>query len=494
MAEGMTEDMTEGMADGLASDVPIAVGRPVGEPVGVAGTENAENAENAAEEALEEGEGGGEEAPKPKTKRTKKPPPDAAEEAEAAACVRAEVKRRRRKVDDTVEYHASPAPHHIHLQGLSASKAHPALRGTLLTGEPAENEALKIVHGPPGTGKSHTLLDALEHFVTQNPEMRCLVCGPTNVSAADLYTRAFARGVLGHLALSKAHMPAGVPQPNKLELQSARVVFSTVSGRSGRLQSQKFHAAFLDEAALVPEAVTWTLLRPDVSYLWMVGDLNQLKAQVSEDGKVLCHDRSLMERLHTLGVASHALTTQRRMHPEICAWPSQEFYPARSRRTTLPETLRHRARDRASLGVRDGEGGNGTSYENVAEADAALAEAARLREAGLDAVVLRHMPRSCAAGARASRSPPWIAIKERKRRGSALAQSTPPAAGFWTANASTWRRRGRSTRCARWATRRGVMRAQRIRRMRRVPVRVLRILALAPLLADARQGWHEEWG
>ena len=293
-------------------------------------------------------------------------------------------KKPRKTADEAApEYFASPAPHDRYLQALGDCALHPNLAGTVLRGEPAENPHLQIVHGPPGTGKTHSLLDALEGFHEAFPHARCFICGPSNLAAASLYTRAFARGLVGCLSLSKENMPPGVPRPRAMDLRTAKFVFSTIAGRSGpRLRDERFTAAFCDEAGLCPESIVFGLLRPEMSHLYMVGDLNQLGAITSEPGVGLHHQRSMMERLVSLGVASTTLTVQRRMHPEICEYPSKAFYEGRlvthedcvGAPSTLPlpygfVDLRGEARS------------VGTSVENVAEAQRAVAIAKELLSA-----------------------------------------------------------------------------------------------------------------
>lgn len=282
------------------------------------------------------------------------------------------------------EFFGSPAPHDRYLQALQGSALHPSIRETVLRGVPSDNAAVVVTHGPPGCGKTHALLEALEAFHEAHPDARCFVCGPTNVSAADLYARAFARGIVGCLALSRENMPPGVPRPRAMDLRTSKFVFSTVAGRCGpRLHNERFHAVFLDEAGLCPEAIVWGLLRPDVRHIWMVGDLKQLGAITSATGTTLLHQRSLMERLVSLGVAANTLTVQRRMHPEICMYPCTAFYdgrlvtqqaeapaPAGGHQAPSPYAFLHVAGEAQQVG---------TSAENVQEAHIALGMARELQ-------------------------------------------------------------------------------------------------------------------
>jgi DNA polymerase alpha-associated DNA helicase A len=53
---------------------------------------------------------------------------------------------------------------------------------------------IALIHGPPGTGKTHTLIELIRQLVKQNK--RILVCGPSNISVDNIVER-----------LSKHHIP-----------------------------------------------------------------------------------------------------------------------------------------------------------------------------------------------------------------------------------------------------------------------------------------------
>jgi len=46
-----------------------------------------------------------------------------------------------------------------------------------------------IIHGPPGTGKTMTLVHAIEHCIRRNPKLTVLACAPTDAAADVLATR-----------------------------------------------------------------------------------------------------------------------------------------------------------------------------------------------------------------------------------------------------------------------------------------------------------------
>lgn len=312
------------------------------------------------------------------------------EAVEAEPPVADSVKKRRRLAPKSgdgqgqeLEVYESPVPHDRHLTALARCGLSEAMRRTLVDGE--ATGAVKMIEGPPGTGKTTRLLRDLREFVARHPERRCLVCSPTNLGAADLFRRAMELGLVGHLSLAKEHIPAGVPKAQLVDLRAAKLVFCTISGRNApRLWDHGFGACFVDEAALCQEALVWGLLRPEVDFLYMVGDTRQLTAVVSSPGRELCHHRSMMERLQLLGVRAEQLLEQRRMHPEILRWPNEAFYDGQLRtaddRPSAPLSERHppyqlRQVDGAERRV-------GTSFANDAEAAEAVRVARELQAAG----------------------------------------------------------------------------------------------------------------
>ena len=125
--------------------------------------------------------------------------------------------------------------------------------------------------------------------------------------------------------MSPSRVPADTPITN--QSPHARVVCCTVSGRNGpMLENEKFNVLLVDEAAQCMEAWFWSLLRPEVHTVVMVGDTQQLPALASETGVERGYNRSLMERLVSSGYPVKFLNVQHRMHPEIVLYPNTEFY------------------------------------------------------------------------------------------------------------------------------------------------------------------------
>ena len=269
-----------------------------------------------------------------------------------------------------VQFYSHPLPHHRHLEALQRCEPHANLLPALLRGEAVDE--VSLIQGPPGTGKTRELVRLIGDVLP--PTARIFLCAPTNVGVANLYARCLASG-LGHeaaLVLAPDRIPPGTEvwsnDPNR------RIVCGTVSSRCGPvLASQDFHVVMVDEAAQCMEAWVWGLLRPQVTSLFLAGDVHQLPACVSESGVELHHERSMMERLMKLDYENVTeLTTQNRMCPALLEFPNKTFYEDRLK------TGPHAPADGSFRLVSLDEGleeSDGTSYVNRHEA-AASAQAA----------------------------------------------------------------------------------------------------------------------
>lgn len=86
----------------------------------------------------------------------------------------------------------------------------------------------------------------------------------------------------------------------------------------------------VDEAAQATETLVLLGLQCRPRRLLLVGDHKQLPPTVkSSKAQHARWDRSLMQRLVECGVQPIMLDTQYRMHPQIVAWPNQQFYGGR---------------------------------------------------------------------------------------------------------------------------------------------------------------------
>lgn len=236
-----------------------------------------------------------------------------------------------------------------------------------------------VVHGPPGTGKTTTLVEAI--YETLRRESQVLVCAQSN-SAVDLicerlserginvlrignpsrvtdsmlactYERRFEshpdyptlwnlrrtiRQLRSHRKSSdNYHQKLSRLKDRAVELElrinsdifsRAHVIASTLVGSNSRLlDNMKFSTLFIDEAAQALEAAAWIAIRR-AGRVVFAGDHCQLPPTVkSYEAQRQGLAKSLMEVIverHPQAVT--LLTTQYRMHEQIMQFSSRWFY------------------------------------------------------------------------------------------------------------------------------------------------------------------------
>ena len=250
-----------------------------------------------------------------------------------------------------------------------------------------------VVHGPPGTGKTTTLVEAIAETLRREPQV--LVCAQSNMAVDWICERLVDRGVhvlrLGNpsrvndkmlsftyerrfeshpdypdlWSIRKAirelrsakrrgsdqwHQKMDRLRSRATELEirinqdlfnSAHVIASTLVGSASRLlDGMRFSTLFIDEAAQALEAASWIPIRR-AGRVVLAGDHCQLPPTVKlYEAMKAGLGRSLMERI----VENHPesvtlLTMQYRMNHEIMCFSNEWFYGGAM--TAAPE-VRHR--------------------------------------------------------------------------------------------------------------------------------------------------------
>ena len=253
------------------------------------------------------------------------------------------------------------------------------------TQEEAVNKVLwakdvAVVHGPPGTGKTTTLVEAI--YETLRRESQVLVCAQSNMAVDWISEKLVDRGVnvlrignptrVNDKMLSftyerrfeahpdyellwsirkairelRAHRKRGDDKYHQklerlkeraIELEirinaqlfgEARVIASTLVGSSSRLlEGQKFGTLFIDEAAQALEAACWIPIRR-VSRVILAGDHCQLPPTVKSIAALKGGlGKTLMERIvENKPKVVTLLKMQYRMNEEIMRFSSDWFY------------------------------------------------------------------------------------------------------------------------------------------------------------------------
>lgn len=253
-----------------------------------------------------------------------------------------------------------------------------------------EMKNLAVIHGPPGTGKTTTLVEIIFHMIqTRN---KVLVCAPSNIAVDNLVERLASHNVkmvrLGHPgcvmdSVTRYSLDAVVDRSSSTQivkdirkelndvlrklktrhrketfselhnelknlrkelhqresralkevLQGSDVVLSTLvtssdAGPLKYLPDDHFHCVVIDECSQALEAACWIVL-PRAPKAILAGDHCQLPPTViSQKAEQGGLGLSLMERaVEKFGKEGYRLLKRQfRMHTDIMTWPSQEMY------------------------------------------------------------------------------------------------------------------------------------------------------------------------
>lgn len=250
--------------------------------------------------------------------------------------------------------------------------------------EKAVNEVLwakdvAVVHGPPGTGKTTTLVEAI--FETLRRESQVLVCAQSNMAVDWISEKLVDRGInvlrignptrvndkmlsftyerrfeahpdypqlwsirkaIRELRQQRKHADSWHQKMDRLKSRAtelelrirsslfgeARVIASTLSGAANRvLEGEKYSTLFIDEAAQALEAACWIAIRK-AGRVILAGDHCQLpptvKSIMALKGGL---GKTLMERIvENKPETVTLLKMQYRMNEQIMKFSSEWFY------------------------------------------------------------------------------------------------------------------------------------------------------------------------
>ena len=226
------------------------------------------------------------------------------------------------------------------------------------TQEEAVNEVLRtkdvmVVHGPPGTGKTTTLVEAI--YETLMRESQVLVCAQSNMAVDWISEKLVDRGVnvlrignpsrVNDKMLSFTYERRFEAHPDYPDLWQLRKTIremrnrrhrgddsfhqkiERLKSRAAEIEIRRFTSLFIDEAAQALEAACWIPMRR-VSRVILAGDHCQLpptiKSLAAMHGGL---DKTLMQRIaenHPEVVT--LLRVQYRMNEQIMRFSSDWFY------------------------------------------------------------------------------------------------------------------------------------------------------------------------
>lgn len=228
--------------------------------------------------------------------------------------------------------------------------------------EAARNHKLICLWGPPGTGKTQTIVAIIRTLQGDPNTGRILVTAPTHNAVDNVMRRYLGRisqeGLLQNaevaplrvstevrkvgedlrkytcdaLAGQEIHSSREAMEQAKQRVNDAGIIFTTCIGAGlGLLRDQLFETVIVDEASQQTEPASLVPLVKGCEKAILVGDHVQLRPTVQNIALALNFDISLFERLYTRdgvtpGMAKVMLDTQYRMHPSICSFISKEFY------------------------------------------------------------------------------------------------------------------------------------------------------------------------
>ncbi len=239
-------------------------------------------------------------------------------------------------------------------------------RETYVSNNDAQNRAVNravnaedfaLIHGPPGTGKTHTIARLVRALVASGE--RVLLSAYTNRAVDNALEAIEDQGFTDFVRMGTpsgvredmrdALLPSrGDPADLAGRLRSAPVVAATTSTAGSRaMRELDFDVAVVDEASQLAEPDALAAINRADRFV-LVGDHRQLPPVVRAENDLA---RSLFERLiEDHPDAAVTLDRQYRMAQAIQAFPSREFYGGDLRPATA-EVAARRIDDLAEVGT-----------------------------------------------------------------------------------------------------------------------------------------------
>eukprot|EP01034_Spumella_vulgaris_P034721 gene34721-42828_t len=178
----------------------------------------------------------------------------------------------------------------------------------------------------------------------------------------------------------------------RMILNRAQIIFSTLSSSGGSMMlgMDEVDVLIVDEAGQSIEAETLIALQHNPRKVLLVGDTKQLPATVIyQHAEATNYDWSMMLRLtEKCGQpCSNMLSIQYRMHPDICQFPSQQYYGGALVTADAVHLRIGLSNGHLPYAIYDIGSGkdtvDGGSKRNVVEADYAVAAIKRIRSTDL---------------------------------------------------------------------------------------------------------------
>ena len=220
----------------------------------------------------------------------------------------------------------------------------------------AIREDLTLVWGPPGTGKTTTIVRIINQWHRSLKENQHILVAASTNNAVDNVLEKFVKESgtpdidlvrvcpdssslskfaqtywVGAFVDGDINRPSAALKAAQKKVSEAAIIFTTCTGAAlGLLRKLTFDFVIVDEASQITEPNCLIALVKGCQKAVLVGDHVQLRPTVTQHGAAYGYDVSLFERLYTgpavSGMAKVMLETQYRMHPIIAQFPSTRFY------------------------------------------------------------------------------------------------------------------------------------------------------------------------